>query len=165
MGGSTTEFYKYSLKANLRGMALSRRGHWALRDPEFLTASLKGVLGASPFPDEEMRPRAGSRLFSVTQLMLKLRPEPRSPKPSPSRFRHHISWPLHGPPTLEGRQGEEQRRKPTRIPWRQLLTPVFAFLHSKPPTYKPSRRELSKRHTCFWFQQGARTCAIKVRCR
>ena len=77
MGGSTTEFYKYSLKANLRGTALSRQGPWALRDPEFLTVSFKGVLEAAPFPDEEMRPRVGSRLLSVTQLMLKLRPEPR----------------------------------------------------------------------------------------
>ena len=138
MGGSTTEFYKYSLKANLRGTALSRQGPWALRDPEFLTVSFKGVLEAAPFPDEEMRPRVGSRLLSVTQLMLKLRPEPRSPKPSQSSVCHHISWPLHGPPTLEGRREEEQRRKPTGIYWRQLLTPVFAFLYSKPPTYKPS---------------------------
>ena len=50
-----------------------------------------------------------------------------------------ISWPVHGPPALEGRREEEQRRKPTWIYWRQLLTPVFAFLYSKPPTYKPSR--------------------------
>ena len=104
MGGSTTEVYKYSLKANLRGTALSRQGPWALRDPEFLTVSLKGVLEAAPFPDEEMRPRVGSRLLSVTQLMLKLRPEPRSPKPSQSSV---LSPHLMAPPRAPNPRGEE----------------------------------------------------------
>ena len=91
------------------------------------------------------------------------RPEPRSPKSSQSSvLSPHLMAPS-GTPTLEGTREEEQRRKPTRIFRRRFLSRVFALLYSKPPTYKPSSWECSKRRTCVWFQQGTRPCASKVR--
>ena len=133
------------------------------REPGFLAVSLKGVLEGPPSPQEETRPRGRSRLFSVTRLTLKPRPEPRSPKPSQSSvLSPHLMAPP-GTPALEGTREEEQRRKPTRIFRRWFLSPVFAFPYRKPPAYKPSSWEFSKRLTCVWFQQGTRPCASKVR--